>query len=71
MKFTSIDLFSGAGGLTHGLNQSGFQTLFASDFDRQVSETFQKNFKKVRFLCEDIKKINFSDIKKKNWFKKK
>ena len=64
MKFSSVDLFSGAGGLTQGLKDSGFQTLFASDFDRQVSDTFQKNFKNVKFLCEDIKKINFLDIKK-------
>ena len=61
MKFTSIDLFSGAGGLTHGLKESGFQTLLATDFDQQVSDTFQKNFKNVKFLCEDIKKINYND----------
>ena len=42
MKFISIDLFSGAGGLTSGLNESGFQTILASDFDKQVSDTFQK-----------------------------
>lgn len=64
MKFISIDLFSGAGGLTSGLNESGFQTILASDFDKQISDTFQKNFKNVKFLCEDIKRINFLDIKK-------
>ncbi len=70
MKFISIDLFSGAGGLTSGLNESGFQTILASDFDKQISNTFQKNFKNVKFLCEDIKKINFLDIKKEMSLKK-
>ena len=64
MKFTSIDLFSGAGGLTFGLKESGFQTILASDFDKQISNTFQKNFKNVKFLCDDIKNINFLDIKR-------
>ena len=59
MSFYSIDFFSGAGGLTLGLKESGFKTLFATDFDQQISNTFQKNFPKVEFLCEDIKKINF------------
>jgi DNA (cytosine-5)-methyltransferase 1 len=70
MKFITIDLFSGAGGLTSGLNESGFQTILASDFDKQISNTFQKNFKNIKFLCEDIKKINFLDIKKEMSLKK-
>ena len=40
MKFISIDLFSGAGGLTSGLNESGFQTILASDFDPQNAEIY-------------------------------
>ena len=70
MSFFSIDFFSGAGGLTLGLKESGFKTLFATDFDQQISNTFQKNFPKVEFLCEDIKKINFQDIKDKFKLKK-
>ena len=70
MKFITIDLFSGAGGLTSGLNESGFQTILASDFDKEISNTFQKNFENVKFLCEDIKKINFLDIKKEMSLKK-
>lgn len=69
-KFQSIDLFSGAGGLTLGLRNCGFKTIFASDFDQQISNTFKKNFPKIDFLCEDIKKINFQNIKEKYHLKK-
>tara|TARA_Y100001970_G_C14235591_1_gene861590 strand:- start:1744 stop:2919 length:1176 start_codon:yes stop_codon:yes gene_type:complete len=64
MKYTSIDLFSGAGGITLGLKDANFQTLLASDYDERVAETFNKNFKNTKFICDDIKNLKFQDIKK-------
>ena len=38
-----IDLFCGAGGLTEGFRQAGFETLFANDIDANALETFALN----------------------------
>ena len=56
MSYTSIDFFSGAGGLSLGLKWAKFECIFASDFDKQIGETYKKNFTKTKFICEDIKK---------------
>ena len=68
--YLSMDLFSGAGGLSLGLKASGFKTVFASDFDKQISETYKKNFNNVNFLCDDIRNIDFNIIKEKLNLKK-
>ena len=64
MSYTSIDFFSGAGGLSLGLKWAKFECIFASDFDKQIGETYKKNFKKTKFICDDIKNIIFKDLKR-------
>jgi len=39
----SIDLFAGAGGLSEGLEEAGFHTLFASEIVPQYAETYARN----------------------------
>lgn len=43
---TSVDLFSGAGGLSWGLQMAGFRTLFALDNDHYACMTFRNNISK-------------------------
>ena len=45
---TCIDLFCGCGGVTLGLEQAGFRTLAAIDFDPKAMEVFRANFPHVR-----------------------
>jgi DNA (cytosine-5)-methyltransferase 1 len=42
-KYISIDLFAGAGGMTQGFKQKGFQPIFANDQDKSALATFHKN----------------------------
>lgn len=51
---TSIDLFSGCGGMTLGFGWAGFNSLLASDIDENCEKTFATNFPEVPFLCGDL-----------------
>ena len=59
---TSIDLFSGCGGLTKGFSMAGIRSIFASDIDENCEKTFSRNFPDVPFLREDITKITKEDV---------
>ena len=53
MHFTSIDLFSGAGGISLGLKWAKFKCLLASDFDKQIGELSQITLKLHDFTPEE------------------
>ena len=49
-RWSAIDLFCGAGGLSEGLRQAGFHVLAGNDVDPVASETFAANHAEARFL---------------------
>lgn len=59
MRFTCVDSFSGAGGLSLGLQQAGFETLLSFDIDLKSVETISSNsqYFKHPALCEDVKNM--------------
>lgn len=59
---TSIDLFSGCGGLTKGFSLAGIRSIFASDIDENCKKTFNRNFPDVPFLCKDITMITKAEV---------
>jgi len=65
MKYNSIDLFSGVGGLTVGLHQANFQTSFAFEIDSIASKAYGLNHPDTEVITEDIRKVSTLDIKKK------
>jgi DNA (cytosine-5)-methyltransferase 1 len=56
--YTLIDLFSGAGGMSEGFEQAGFNALVANDFDEDAAKTYQLNHPHVRFLSGPIQDIS-------------
>lgn len=60
---TSIDLFSGCGGLTLGFSMAGVRSILASDIDENCAKTFQRNFPETPFICKDISDITLDDIR--------
>lgn len=54
-KYRILDLFSGAGGFSCGLDMvEGFSTEVALDFDSKAINTFKKNFPNTSCICGDI-----------------
>ena len=59
---TMIDLFAGAGGLSEGLSEAGFHSLFASEIVPVYAETYRKNHPSSDVLTADIRTVNAEDI---------
>ncbi len=61
-KLKAIDLFSGAGGLSWGLQEAGYQVLFASDIDHASAMTYLRNHPGTEFFNGDICALSGADI---------
>jgi DNA (cytosine-5)-methyltransferase 1 len=59
-----VDLFCGAGGLTHGLIQAGIRVEAGIDIDQQSAHAFRSNNPGVDFLCWDVARKNYQSIAK-------
>ncbi len=59
-KYTSIELFAGAGGLALGLEKAGFKHLMLNEIDRHAVATLKKNRPLWNSVCADIKSIDFT-----------
>ena len=61
---SAVDLFCGAGGLTHGLIQAGIGVEAGTDIDEQAAHAFRTNNPGVAFLCWDVARKNYQSIAK-------
>ncbi len=61
-RLTSVDLFSGAGGLLLGLQWAGFDTLAANDNWDPAINTLKRNFGSVMVCPKDIRLLSATDI---------
>jgi len=62
---TCIDLFAGAGGLTEGLRQSGFTSIFANEISPAYSETLKRNHSDSEIETADIRSLDANQIRKR------
>ncbi len=56
-KLKFVDIFSGAGGLSCGLEQAGMECLLGVDCDKYAAQTFEKNHKKAKVYSGEIEKL--------------
>lgn len=61
-KFSCIDLFCGAGGLSEGFRQQGFYVCAANDFDPYCEQTYRKTNPDTPFLPGSIENISAEAI---------
>lgn len=62
-KYTVLDLFAGAGGLSIGFEQAGFELIAATDFDKWACETLRVNHPSTAVIEGDIKQLSSDDLK--------
>ncbi|MGD9842725.1 MAG: DNA cytosine methyltransferase [Steroidobacteraceae bacterium] len=58
----SVDFFSGAGGLSCGLQMAGFSPLLGSDIHPVYAQTYAKNHPGTKVITEDIRSLSEHDV---------
>lgn len=64
-RLSTIDLFCGAGGITEGFREAGYQCLYANDCMPEAIETFKENHPDTWADCRNIEEVKPSDIRAK------
>lgn len=64
MKYISVDLFSGAGGMSEGLRMAKFCTKYAFEIDPIASLTYKLNHKRTKVFTQDIRTVKTETIVK-------
>lgn len=58
MDRVTIDLFAGAGGLSTGFKQAGFNVVVANEYDPAIAAAYVKNHQKTHMLVNDIRNLH-------------
>lgn len=61
-KPTVVDLFCGAGGLSHGFMQAGYQVLFGTDIDPVFGKTFLASHPDSKFMARSVIDLQAQEI---------
>ncbi len=64
ISYNFIDLFSGCGGFSNGLEQAGHKCLLGVDFQKEAVKSFAKNHPKAHALHLDITKLSKAKLEK-------
>ncbi len=67
---STIDLFCGAGGITEGFREAGYQCLYANDCMPQAIETFLLNHPETWAEAEDIENVDPAKVRQELGLKK-
>ncbi len=67
-KFTSVDIFCGAGGMSTGANMAGITPLLAIEVDPHATATYKKNHPGAIVLQKDISTVIPKDYVNENVF---
>jgi DNA (cytosine-5)-methyltransferase 1 len=63
--YTVLDLFSGCGGLSLGLEQAGFHIKLGIDHWQDALDTFELNHKNSQTYCADLSDVDFDFVERR------
>ena len=63
-KLNFLDIFSGAGGLSCGLEMAGMKCILGVECDKNAIKTFDHNHKDATTFCGDIQDLTKPMLKK-------
>jgi DNA (cytosine-5)-methyltransferase 1 len=66
----TIDLFCGAGGITEGFRDAGYNCLYANDSMPEAVQTFAYNHREAWSECRDIEEVDPSEVRDRLRLKK-
>jgi len=69
-ELTMLDLFAGAGGLSEGLREAGFRSLYANELVSTYAETFVENHPDTEVDSRDIRAVDAGRVRKALGLKK-
>lgn len=70
MRYTAIDLFCGAGGLSAGLEMSGFTVLAGNDLFEAAGKTFSQTHPHAKFIGGPIQELSVERLMEATGLKK-
>ncbi len=62
-KFSTLELFAGAGGMALGLEHAGLQSAMLVEFDKNPVQTLRTNRPSWNVIHQDVREVNFKPIK--------
>lgn len=63
-RLIALDLFAGAGGLSEGLREAGFTSLYANEISPRYAQTFAKNHPQTHVERGDIRKVDAQNVRR-------
>ena len=64
-KYTSIELFAGAGGMAIGMEKAGIKHVLLNEFEKNACKTLRFNRPKWNVIEDDIQNLEFTKYKNK------